>query len=180
MGGGMSESGERNPASGLLHDLDDIRSLLEERQGEIDDGAEEYIPLLDDAVDPPENAIPVLEDALPPSDEETPLPDDGFAAFTRPPDWENLPDILPPPTPRLAGAVFGDGDTITERLVSQGLDAALRARIDATLEHWINETLQVELALLRARLQDAVKTEIEAFISQEINRSIVTGKTHGE
>lgn len=192
----MSQPGEGNPASGLLHDLDDIRSLLEEPGADALADGEASIPVLADAIDIPDSAIPVLEDVLLPGEAPVQLIDDAlsadpatleadFSAFTRPPRWSDLPDALTEPaTPVDQAAVAMEplvgGDTLTERLVGQGLDAAIRARIDATLEHWVNETLQVELALLRARLQDAVKTEIEAFISQEIHRYTATGKTHGE
>jgi len=155
----MSQADERDQASGLLHELDGLRSLLDEPEQaaasatstaaldyppiERAEPADDDIPLLHDAIDVPEAAIPVLEDVIEP-------------------------------------VAFADGETITERLVQQGLEAAVQARIDATFEHWVQETLQVELALLRARLQDAVKTEIEAFISQEIRRPTATGKPHGE
>jgi hypothetical protein len=154
----MNQADERDQASGLLHELDGLRSLLDEHEQamasapatardypptEAAGAADDVIPLLDDAIDLPEVEIPVLEDVIEP-------------------------------------VVFGDGETVTERLVARGLDAAIQARIDATFEHWVQETLQVELALLRARLQDAVKTEIEAFVSQEIRRHTATGKPHGE
>lgn len=154
----MKQADERDQASGLLHELDGLRSLLEEQEqgaaaatatapgrlpAESAALADDVIPLLDDAIDLPEPEIPVLDDVIEP-------------------------------------AVFADGETVTERLVQRGLEAAIQARIDATFEHWVQETLQVELALLRARLQDAVKTEIEAYVSQEIRRHTATGKPHGE
>jgi len=154
----MNQADERDQASGLLHELDGLRSLLEEQEqaaaaatttaldrSPAEDAAvaDDVIPLLDDAIDLPAPEIPILEDVIEP-------------------------------------VVFADGETVTERLVQQGLEAAIQARIDATFEHWVQETLQVELALLRARLQDAVKTEIEAFVSQEIRRHTATGKPHGE
>ena len=65
-------------------------------------------------------------------------------------------------------------------MVREGLAEALQARADAILEHFINETLQVELAMLRARLQDAIRTEIDAFVSAEIRQSDRHGTSHGE
>jgi hypothetical protein len=76
--------------------------------------------------------------------------------------------------------VVADGGTMTEALVREGLAEALQARADAILEHFINETLQVELAMLRARLQDAIRTEIDAFVSAEIRQSDRHGTSHGE
>ncbi|MGA0841211.1 MAG: hypothetical protein ACO3P1_15090 [Pseudomonadales bacterium] len=73
-----------------------------------------------------------------------------------------------------------DGGTMTEALVRNGLADALQARTDAILEHFINETLQVELAMLRARLQEAIRTEIDAFISTEIRQTDRHGTSHGE
>lgn len=77
-------------------------------------------------------------------------------------------------------SVATDGGTMTEALVREGLAAALQARADAILEHFINETLQVELAMLRARLQDAIRTEIDAFVSTEIRQADPHGTSHGE
>ena len=76
--------------------------------------------------------------------------------------------------------VVADGGTMTEALVREGLAEALQARAYAILEHFINETLQVELAMLRARLQDAIRTEIDAFVSAEIRQSDRHGTSHGE
>ena len=179
----MSQPGDRATTNGLLDELDDIRSLLEEP------GNAALIPVLEDAVELPDHAVPVLmhpalaaDDEVAPHEPAAPLSDSSaeeeFAAFSRPPAWEDIPE-LPRQRERPAG-FLADGDTLTERLVGKGLDAAIRSRIDATLEHWINETLQVELALLRARLQDAVRTEIEAFISQEIHHSIGVAHSDGE
>jgi hypothetical protein len=183
----MSQPGDRATAHGLLDELDDIRSLLEEP------GTAARIPVLEDAVDVPEDGVPALAHPVPAADAEVaahepafPLSDPSaeaeFAAFSRPPAWEDIPE-LPRQHERAVGSL-ADGGTLTERLVGKGLDAAIRSRIDATLEHWVNETLQVELALLRARLQDAVRTEVEAFISQEIHQSMGVarsdGETHGE
>jgi len=174
----MSHANDRHTATGLLDELDDIRALL-------DDGhADEHIPVLEDAVDPPDHDIPVLDDPIVGSMQPFDGPEAGlpvvesdsvaeFAAFTRRPAWTDLP-LAPVDIPSHAPRV---SDAFTERLIGQGLGAAIQARIDATLEHWVNETLQVELALLRARLQDAVKTEIEAFVSAEIRRA--TDKPHG-
>jgi len=183
----MSQPGDRATTNGLLDELDDIRSLLEEP------GTAARIPVLEDAVEVPDDAVPLLSRAEPATVQETwhreptsPLsdsdPEAEFAAFSRPPAWADISE-LPPQRERTAGLPAG-GDTLTERLVGKGLDAAIRARLDATLEHWINETLQVELALLRARLQDAVRTEIEAFISREIHDATgiahSDGEPHGE
>lgn len=71
-------------------------------------------------------------------------------------------------------------DTLTERLIERGLAAAIEARIDATLTHFINDTLQIEFALLRARLLDAIRNDIEAFVSEEIRRASRAGSDHGQ
>ena len=73
-----------------------------------------------------------------------------------------------------------DAGTLTERLIERGLAAAIEARIDATLTHFINDTLQIEFALLRARLQDAIRNDIESFVSEEIRRTSRAGTDHGQ
>lgn len=97
------------------------------------------------------------------------LLDDEQAAATRAADRE-----LPAPD-----AAF-DAGTLTERLIERGLAAAIEARIDATLTHFINDTLQIEFALLRARLQDAIRNDIESFVSEEIRRTSRAGTDHGQ
>ena len=97
------------------------------------------------------------------------LLDDEQAAATRAADGElRAPDA----------AV--DAGTLTERLIERGLAAAIEARIDATLTHFINDTLQIEFALLRARLQDAIRNDIESFVSEEIRRISRAGTDHGQ
>lgn len=97
------------------------------------------------------------------------LLDDEQAAATRAADGElRAPDA----------AV--DAGTLTERLIERGLAAAIEARIDATLTHFINDTLQIEFALLRARLQDAIRNDIESFVSEEIRRTSRAGTDHGQ
>lgn len=73
-----------------------------------------------------------------------------------------------------------DAGTLTERLIERGLAAAIEARIDATLSHFVNDTLQIEFALLRARLQDAIRNDIESFVSEEIRRAGRPGTDHGQ
>lgn len=97
------------------------------------------------------------------------LLDDEQAAETRAADGE-----LPAPDAAL------DAGTLTERLIERGLAAAIEARIDATLTHFINDTLQIEFALLRARLQDAIRNDIESFVSEEIRRTSRAGTDHGQ
>ena len=97
------------------------------------------------------------------------LLDDEQAAATRAADRE-----LPAPDAAL------DAGTLTERLIERGLAAAIEARIDATLTHFINDTLQIEFALLRARLQDAIRNDIESFVSEEIRRTSRAGTDHGQ
>ncbi len=97
------------------------------------------------------------------------LLDDEQAAETRAADGE-----LPAPDAAL------DAGTRTERLSERGRAAAIEARIDATLTHFINDTLQIEFALLRARLQDAIRNDIESFVSEEIRRTSRAGTDHGQ
>lgn len=97
------------------------------------------------------------------------LLDDEQAAETRAAEGE-----LPAPDAAL------DAGTLTERLIERGLAAAIEARIDATLTHFINDTLQIEFALLRARLQDAIRNDIESFVSEEIRRTSRAGTDHGQ
>jgi len=171
----MSHPEDRRAATGLLDDLDDIRSLL-------DDQSPDDIPVLEDAVELADAEIPLLDDPIAPDMDEVALFDDAISLLPEAESFaeQTYQEVRVAPASREPSGSLTDGGTITEALVSRGLETAIRARIDATLEHWVNETLQVELALLRARLQEAVRAEVETFITDEINRSIVTGKPHGQ
>lgn len=154
----MSRSGDSSPAGNLLSDLDDIRNLLDEPEGEAGIPELEYRAGVDDPA--PEDAR-VLD--LKATDAE---------ADARVPAPGHWPDDANDVTAH-------DSQTVTEALLRRGLEEVLTERIDAALEHWIKDTLQIELALLRARLKDAIKTELENFVSAEIRREIASGKTHG-
>jgi hypothetical protein len=236
----MNHGNDRTSASGLLHELDDIRSLLEDAL------PDDAIPVLEDAVEivepaapPTEDAtgfateapldaadlahIPLLQDAIPEvvedeafdesfdatldeyfdksydeSCDESPdarfdepfgasldaesgpsFDDEALEKTTAFGDYSFEPDLTPPaahPGP----APFPPGATVTELLAAQELQTAIRNRIDATFEHWLNDTLQQELNLLRARLLEAVRAEVHEFVTQQINRTNPTGRPHGE
>ena len=158
----MSHTDDRQAATGLLDELDDIRSLLDGQSATDDLPVLDDVPTLEDAVAPDDDAIPVLDDAV--FDDRT---------IDR---WTGADELARDESTTQSG----DAAALTEVLIAGGLGDAIGARIDATLEHWVSETLQVELALLRARLQDAVRTEVENFVTAEINRSTVIGKPHAE
>jgi len=224
----MNHGNDRTSASGLLHELDDIRSLLEDAL------PDDAIPVLEDAVEivepaapPTDDAtgfdgeapldaadlahIPLLQDAIPevveeegfddsfdrlfdetfeaPHDEafdasldaepDASFDDEALEKTTSFGDYSFEPAVTPPaayPGP----APFPPGATVTELLAAQELQTAIRNRVDATFEHWLNDTLQQELNLLRARLLEAVRAEVHEFVTQQINRTNPTGRPHGE
>jgi hypothetical protein len=200
----MNPDNDRTSASGLLHELDDIRSLLDEAL------PDDAIPVLEDAVEIVEPAaapaeatgpldletaldpeelehIPLLQDAIPDVLEEEAFDESFDQAF----DDESLADdIVPeaitfepvrdPAAPTPGATPFPTGATVTELLAAQELQTAIRNRVDATFDHWLNDTLQGELNLLRARLLEAVRAEVHEFVTQQINRDNATGRPHGE
>jgi len=224
----MNHGNDRTSASGLLHELDDIRSLLDDAL------PDDAIPVLEDAVEIVEPAaapteegtgldaeapldavdlahIPLLQDAIPEVVEEEGF-DDSFdrlfdetfeaphdeafdASLDAEPDasfddeqheeetafgdYSFLRAVTPPPV-QPGPAPFPPGATVTELLAAQELQTAIRNRVDATFEHWLNDTLQQELNLLRARLLEAVRAEVHEFVTQQINRTNPTGRPHGE
>jgi len=200
----MSQGKDHTSTSGLLHELDDIRSLLDDAL------PDDAIPVLEDAVEIVEPAaapaddthfldvetrldstelehIPLLQDAIPEVVEEDSF-DEYFAqAFEEAPleDATAREEAAFEPQeialgPSVGAAPFPPGATVAELLAAQELQTAIRNRVDATFDHWLNDTLQQELNLLRARLLEAVRAEVHEFVTQQINRNNATGRPHGE
>ena len=192
----MNQGNDHNAASGLLTELDDIRSLLDESL------PDDAIPVLEDAVEGAEADFPIVRDAAAAETElplepaelaRIPLLDDPIPDFGED-DLEELADDEPfagddafgepsfeqASASREGPAPFPPGATVAELLAAQELQTAVRNRIDETLERWVNETLQQELTLLRARLLEAVRAEVHEYVAAQINRANVTGKPHGE
>jgi hypothetical protein len=204
----MSQADEHSAASGLLTELDDIRSLLD------DSLPEDAIPVLEDAVsdiepirepaafrtgdaadelEPPLDpadleGIPLLDDAIPDGDEVLEEWADA-EPFEDEPEYATVEPaaivVAEAPaaaavTPREAPAPFPPGASVAELLAAQELQTAVRNRVDAIFERWLTDTLQQELNLLRARLLEAVRAEVHEYVTTQIQRSNVTGSPHGE
>jgi hypothetical protein len=182
----MKQDNERSTAGGILHDLDHIRSLLD------DSISEDEIPVLEDAVgssamaprgreagvdgadadelslDPDELAmIPVLDDPIAgDEDDEDDEEDDPTPAVT--PDWNAA--AIAAPVASLVHELVPPATTTAELLAVEALQLAIRNRIDATLKRWVNETLEREMTLLRARILEVVHDEVHGYLAGRIDR----------
>ena len=152
----------------LLDDLESIRELLDEDQGDPAPGEELAVPLLDDMVD---GALTLEEKDLgvsrqPLQDtgrpDSNPRLDDALLDSLLGDDWKSsAEDVL-----TLArGAIEAHRSRWTPEDTDE-LNQALRERIDATLTRWLRETVQARLDELRAELLEAAEATISDRIDQ--------------
>ncbi|MBX3706467.1 MAG: hypothetical protein KF911_07500 [Pseudomonadales bacterium] len=136
----MTPQDEHGTRNGLLGELDDLRTIL-------DDGiADEDIPVLEDEIVDDGAVVPLLPD-LPAqglSDDMTP---ETSPREPSPPE----PSLPAPSIPALAPPELSPPEN------SAMIEARIEARIDALLDAWVRETLEPELDALRTRLLDAAR-----------------------
>jgi hypothetical protein len=186
----MKQDNERTAAGGILHDLDDIRSLLD------DSISDDEIPVLEDAVgvvSPLRDAdaaadtaglpldadelerIPVLDDPIAADEDEDEDEDEAAEPPATVPDWNVAATAAP--VSSLVHEFVPPATTTAELLAVEELKLAIRNRIDATLKRWVNETLEREMTLLRARLLEVVHDEVHGYLASRIDRDDVSTRT---
>jgi hypothetical protein len=185
----MKQDNERTAAGGILHDLDDIRSLLDESI------SGDEIPVLEDAVGMAELASLVREESAGGADELAldadelaliPVLDDPIAGDEDEDEGDEIPDAVPgwhrdavAPAASIAHEPVPHATTAAELLAVEELQLAIRNRIDATLKRWVNETLAREMTLLRARLLEVVHDEVHGYLASRIDRGDASADERG-
>jgi hypothetical protein len=150
------------PEDALLNDLESIRELLDEDQGDAGAGEEPDVPLLDDMVD---GALRLEEKDL--DTAHHPLQDAGRSGSDRHRNDALLDSLLGDQWKSSAadvltlarGAIEAHRNVWTPQETDE-LNRALRERIDATLNRWLRETVQAHLDELRAELLRAAEAAI--------------------
>jgi hypothetical protein len=178
------KAGKSGRTSSLLGDLESIRSLLDARQSSdrtSDTGAgdDEDVPLLEDVV---HGGVSVTEQFLSGEGEfrvdgqdASGLDDDVFKALLSH-EWRNSArEVI---DEARAAIEQHDADWTPEH--TDVLNAAVKARIDATVQDWLRDLVQSNISDLQALLLDAVSGEIQSTIEQRFGQQQEDENPDGE
>ncbi|HEX7036676.1 MAG TPA: hypothetical protein VF210_12930 [Pseudomonadales bacterium] len=162
--------GERTP-SDLLGDLESIRSLL-------DDDADDDVPLLEDVV---HGGVSVNEtflagegDFSETGDPSSGLNDDLFKALLSDEWRESARELLD----EARAAIERHQAEWTPRHTDE-LNQALRARIDSTVQEWLQAVVRERVDELRQTLLAAVSEQIRSTIAEQFGRDAKDEDTDG-
>ncbi len=188
MSDGKRHSGRRT--SGLLGDLESIRSLLEEADAsspaERDDepdasadaGRDEDVPLLEDVV---HGGVSVNETFMA-----------GEGDFRETPDASGLNEelfraLLSDEWRESARALLDEARDAIEQHQTEWtpqhtdeLNAALKVRIDETVQDWLREVVQSRVDELRQALLETLRQQIHITIDRQFNRTAADEDPDGE
>lgn len=176
----MSHQKDRSSseASGLLGDLESIRTLLDEQDA---DHAEEPEAAGADPAEPPDDDVPLLEDVVHggvsvnetffsgegdfiENDEASGLDDDIFKALLSDEWRDSARDLLDE-----ARGVIEQHQTEWTPAHTDELNAALKVRIDQALEQWLHDLVQRHIGELRETLLQSVGAELEAAVRRQLD-----------
>ncbi len=152
-------------SSGLLGDLESIRSLLEENAEDPAHTGEDEVPLLEDVV---HGGVSVNEtfvsgegdfDA---NDESSGLNEDIFKALLSDEWRESAREILDE-----ARAAIEQHQTEWTPEHTDELNAALKVRIDETMQQWLRDLVASRIGDLRRELLTAMSEQIRATIDEQ-------------
>jgi hypothetical protein len=166
--------------SGLLGDLESIRSLLEENDEPRDEeaGEDEDVPLLEDVV---RGGVSVNESFLSgegdftETGEGSGLNDEIFKALLSDEWREAARDLLD----EARAAIEKHQHEWTPEHTDE-LNQALKVRIDETVQQWLRQVVQSRIEELRSRLLEAVSGQIRTTIDEQFNRTSTHEDPDGE
>lgn len=156
-------------ASGLLGDLESIRSLLEESQEAPARAGEDDVPLLEDVVHGGVSVNETFvsgEGEFADSDEASGLNEDIFKALLSDEWRESARELLDE-----ARAAIEKHQTDWTPEHTDELNAALKVRIDETMQQWLRELVASRIDDLRRELLNAMSQQIRATIDEQFDQN---------
>jgi hypothetical protein len=156
-------------ASGLLGDLESIRSLLEESEEAPARTGEDDVPLLEDVV---HGGVSVNETFVSgegdfaDSDAASGLNEDVFKALLSDEWRESARELLDE-----ARAAIEKHQTNWTPEHTDELNAALKVRIDETMQQWLREVVASRIDDLRRELLNAMSQQIRVTIDEQFNQN---------
>ncbi len=170
----MSDDHGKSGASGLLGDLESIRTLLDEdRAADADAPAEDRdddVPLLEDVV---RGGVSVNEtflsgegDFAETADADPGLNEEIFKALLSDEWRQSAREMLD----QARAAIERHQNDWTPEHTDE-LNAALKVRIDETVQRWLQEVVQSRMDELRKALLAAVGAELDAMVREQQHRT---------
>lgn len=152
-------------SSGLLGDLESIRSLLEENAADPAPAGDDEVPLLEDVV---HGGVSINETFVSgegdfdTSDDTSGLNEDIFKALLSDEWRESARELLDE-----ARAAIEQHQTEWTPEHTDELNAALKVRIDETMQHWLRDLVASRIDDLRRELLTAMSEQIRATIDEQ-------------